>query len=301
MISTESSPIRAAAWCLIAYLAASAVAAGAGLLLRGEHPLVVAAVADAAATVCIFCFTLAFDNTSLYDPYWSVAPIPLAAYWLLHPASAGGPPTRQLTVLALVSVWGVRLTVNWARHWEGLDHEDWRYVDVRGWAGRAFWPVSLMTLQLMPTALVFGGCLPIYVVMTRSRPLGWLDALATLVTIAAIWIEAAADRQLRRFRRSRDGPFRILDTGLWAWSRHPNYFGEILFWWGLFLFALAASPSAWWVGLGPVAITLLFVFVSLPLMEKRLLARHPEHAERRQRTSAIVPWPPRRSDRPSRT
>jgi len=101
-----------------------------------------------------------------------------------------------------------------------------------------------------------------------------------------------ADEQLRAFRKERrEGE--ILARGLWAFSRHPNYFGEVSFWWGLFLFALAADPGAWWSGVGAAAITALFVFASIPLLDRRSAARRPAYAEHMKRVSALVPWFPR--------
>jgi steroid 5-alpha reductase family enzyme len=145
-------------------------------------------------------------------------------------------------------------------------------------------------IHLMPTLMVFAGCLPLYPAMaTATRPLGLLDAAAALVTGGAIWLEATADRQLVRFRRSNPPPEAFLDTGVWSRCRHPNYLGEIGFWWGVYLFALAADPSAWWAGVGALAITLLFRFVSLGLIDRRMLERRPAYEQRMATTPALVP------------
>jgi steroid 5-alpha reductase family enzyme len=118
--------------------------------------------------------------------------------------------------------------------------------------------------------------------------------LAAAVCITAIAIEAIADAQLRRFRlKPERQASEILASGLWAWSRHPNYFGEISFWWGLFVFALAANPGQLWPGAGALAITLLFRFVSLRLIETRMLERRPGYAEHARRLPAFIPWPAR--------
>ncbi|MGZ6164189.1 MAG: DUF1295 domain-containing protein, partial [Myxococcaceae bacterium] len=122
----------------------------------------------------------------------------------------------------------------------------------------------------------------------------WLDLLALAVTAGAIAIESVSDLQLRRFIRTRRDPSAVLDAGLWRFSRHPNYFGEISFWWGLWLFGLAADPSWAWTAIGPASITLLFLLVSIPWMDRRMLSRHPEWAARMEATSALVPWPRRR-------
>jgi steroid 5-alpha reductase family enzyme len=285
---------KAFATCAVAYLVAGAVALGFGLGVGWQHPIAVAGGANVAATVVIFLFSLAYRNSSFYDAYWSVAPIAIALYWALAPEALGADGARQVTVVALVSLWGVRLTYNWARGWRGFDHEDWRYVDLRRRSGRAFWLVSFLGIHLLPTIVVFLGCLALLPALTSGRaPFGALDALAALVTAGAIWIEARADEQLRRFRAAAPDPGAILSEGLWALSRHPNYFGEIGFWWGLYLFALAADPSYWWTIAGPLAITLLFLSVSLPLIEKRMRERRPDFAAHAERTSAVIPWFPK--------
>jgi len=187
----------------------------------------------------------------------------------------------------------VRLTWNWARGWTGLGHEDWRYVDFRRKSGRAYWAVSFAGIHLFPTLQVFAACLPIYPALVSPRPLGWLDAVAALVTLMGIAFELVADNQLRRFVRAQPSRDQILDTGIWAWSRHPNYFGEISFWWGVWLFAVAGGAGWWWTALGPLAITLMFVFASLPMIETRMAERRAGWAEHVRRVPLLVPRPPR--------
>jgi steroid 5-alpha reductase family enzyme len=276
----------------IAYAVALAVAMFAGLAAPVSHPLAVALVADLAATLAIFGWSVAYRNSSFYDAYWSVAPIPIALYWIA--ASDGAVGARQALVLLLVTVWGVRLTWNWARGWHGLTHEDWRYVDLQRQSGRAYWLVSLVGIHVMPTLWVFGGMLGVWAaVCAEGAPLGLLDALAAAVTAAAIALEAGADEQLRRYRASGPPPGEFLKTGLWAWSRHPNYLGEMGFWWGLWLFGVAAAPRYWWTIVGPVAISLMFRFVSLPMIETRMRERRPGFADWAARSSLVLPRPPR--------
>ncbi len=143
----------------------------------------------------------------------------------------------------------------------------------------------------MPTVLVFLGCLPLYAALSAgSQPFGWLDALACLVTLGAIALEATADQQLLRFRREQTpGSRGTLRSGLWAWSRHPNYCGEVLFWWGVFGFGLAAGFQYWWSVAGAVSITLLFRFVSLKLIDDRMLTNRPDYKTRMETVPALVP------------
>ena len=286
---------RAFLWIVIAYLAAGIVALLAGIGLAGRHPLLIAAGADLAATLAVFAFSVAFRNSSFYDAYWSVAPVALTAWFALAPGSEAAVGVRQLLVIALVALWAVRLTANWARGWSGLDHEDWRYVDIRAKTGRLYGLANLSGIHLFPTVIVFVGCLPLWPALaTGPRPLGPLDALAVLVTLTGIALEFFADEELRRFRLSNPPREAICETGLWRFSRHPNYLGEMLFWWGLAIFSLAATGFVWWAWLGALAMTAMFRFSSLPMMERRMLERRPAYAERQKRIPLVVLWPRQR-------
>jgi steroid 5-alpha reductase family enzyme len=270
---------------VLAGLAAWAVVAA----VPDQHPLLVTFWADLAATVVVFGVSMAVGNSSLYDAYWSVAPPVIAVAWVVW---AGGLTVRQAVVLLLVLVWAVRLTANWAVSWRGLSHEDWRYVQIRGGLPRRvpWWLVSLTGIQVMPTVVVFLGMLAVWPAVTvAGRSFGVLDVLAVVVTAAAIATEALADRQLYRFAADPANRGRIIDRGLWRYSRHPNYLGEIGFWWGMWLFGLAAAPGWWWTVVGPVAMVLLFTFVSVPMMDRRSIERRPAYEEHMRRVPAIVP------------
>jgi steroid 5-alpha reductase family enzyme len=285
---------RACAFMLVAfsYLCGLTVAIGAGFLLSTLHPRWRTLAADAAATVVIFIISAAFDNVSLYDPYWSVQPMALALYWLL--VAPDRITLRQALILGCVFLWGVRLTGHWIAQWQGLRHEDWRYTRYRSRGRVRFWVVTFTGLEMMPTLLVFLGCVAFYPALAvNPRGIGFLDGLAVVVAAGATIIELAADRQMTLFLRENPASGDLMDRGLWARSRHPNYFGEVSFWWGLYLFTLAAAPSWWWTVAGPAAITLLFLFISIPLLENRQIARRPAYDGYRRRVSVFVPWFPK--------
>jgi steroid 5-alpha reductase family enzyme len=289
---------RAYTWIVVVYAFACLAALATGLLLSSRHPLLVAAAADAVATVSVFAFSLWFDNSSVYDPYWSVAPVFIGLYWALGAPPGSANLLRQVLVGLFVALWAGRLTANWALRWKGLRDEDWRYVDRRRKHGRAYWAVSFLGIHLMPTLLVYLGCLSLFPALASgSRPLGPLDLVAALVTGGAVWLEARADTELRRFRASDPEQGEVLCTGVWSWCRHPNYLGQVTFWWGLYLFGLAADPGQLWTVAGPLAITCLFCLVSIPMMEERMQARCPAFAAYQARIPALIPWPARRRQR----
>ncbi|XVV15477.1 DUF1295 domain-containing protein [Actinoplanes sp. CA-131856] len=253
-----------------------ALAGGAAWAVGGRPATLTATLlADLAATVVVFLASLVVNNASLYDPYWSVAPPVIAIAW-------AWPPTPLHVVIL---VWAIRLTANWAFSWRGLGHEDWRYVQMREqrppWL--PFWVVSLVGIQLVPTLVVFAGMLPVWVAL--REPWSALDTVAVVVGLTAVVIEAVADRQVRRFTADPANRGKVLDRGLWRWSRHPNYLGEILFWFAMWL----SAPTPWWTAAGPVAMVLLFVVVSVPLMDRRSLQRRPGYADYMRRTPALLP------------
>ena len=182
----------------LAYVAAGATAYSTAGAMGSAHPIWTAFVADVAATLVIFAF---------YDAYWSVAPLPIAIYWSEVAGVDGVNDVRRALVFGVIALWGARLTYNWMRGWSGLSHEDWRYVKLRAQSGSLYWLVSLVGLHMMPTLWVFGGLLPVYAaVAVGTEPLGWLDAVATVVGFGAVWIEARADKELVDFRRSNRKP-----------------------------------------------------------------------------------------------
>ncbi len=278
-------------WICFAYAASIAVAAVVLDHTRGQHPLIAAALADAAATGVIFAFSFVFRNSSFYDAYWSVAPPLLLAWWAWI---ASGPFTPgQFAVAVAVVFWGVRLTYNWARGWTGLDHEDWRYVDLQDKTGRAYWLVSFLGIHFFPTVQTFLGSVPLYYLVAEHPALNpvlvWTGAAIALFGAA---YEMVADKQLRVYTLTRKKPGETFSEGLWKYSRHPNYFGEITFWWGLFVAGMGAGAPLWTVA-GAASITIMFVFVSLPMIDNRMLASRPGYDERVRNVSAVFPLPPR--------
>lgn len=251
-------------------------------------------VADLAATVLIFGFARAYKNSSFYDAYWSVMPIAIA-FWWSHLYLSDVEMSRVLIVFGLIVLWGLRLTLNWATHWPGLHHEDWRYQPIRDKAGKMEIVADFFSTHLFPTLIVFACLLPVHAVMNLSHePLNWLDYVAIAVTFGAIMIETIADLQLHKFNAAKKKGDHI-NTGLWKYSRHPNYFGEYGFWVGLMLFGLAALPQGWWwIIPGAIAMGLMFAFASIPMMDQRSLESRTGYADYMKKTSAFIPLPPKK-------
>lgn len=226
------------------------------------------ALADFVAMVVVFMFSVIYKNSSVYDPYWSASPVFIVFYWLFQ---SGQTDFLHKIIWVLIILWGVRLTWNWILRWDGMKDEDWRYVKIRQKTGKFYWPVSFFGIHLMPTILVFLGMIPVYYALFSdvSSFESWVAIIAFLFTLGAIHLEKTADDQLRRHIKSGNSQFRI-QTGVWTLFKYPNYIGEMAFWWGLYLFAIAVDRSLWWTVFGPGSITCLFLFISIPMMRKRL-------------------------------
>lgn len=254
-----------------------------------RHPLTVIAVADLVATVIIFLMSVLFNNSSIYDPYWSVKPAIIAGYYV-YLAAPDGLSARQVVVTILIALYAIRLTSNFYRDWPGLKHEDWRYRNFRQQFPRAYWIVSFFGIHFFPTLMVYLACLPMYGIYSQAgNPFGALDILASALLLGSVVLAFVADEQLRQFRKDPANTGQFIDTGLWKFSRHPNYLGEICTWWGLWLFALAAGQAWWWTGAGALAISLMFIFVSIPMMEKRTLERREGYLEYMRVTPMLIP------------
>lgn len=246
-------------------------------------------LADVVATFIIFLFSSLFKNSSFYDPYWSVVPPVMAIWWTL--LSEEKFSFRNNLIIIAILLWSVRLTLNWARGWKGLNHEDWRYGDLRNKSGAIFPVVNFSGIHLFPTIMVFLVMLPAYYsIMSSSGESKILNWVAFLVCIAATSIELVADEQQKIWKRNHPDKLGFCQSGLWKYSRHPNYFGEVLFWWGIYLFVIAANPTYWWTISGVIAMTLMFLFISIPLMEKYLIEKRQSYAEYQRKVSALIPW-----------
>jgi steroid 5-alpha reductase family enzyme len=274
---------------LTVYIAALYLAILAGRHYHDSNPLLMLAAADISATLVVFIFSMAFNNSSIYDPYWSIKPMVIACYYFLS-YDTGINSTRQYVVLILTLLYGLRLTLNFYRDWQGLSHEDWRYSNFRDQYPKMYWVISFVGIHFFPTIMVYLGCLPMFGAMAGGdNSLNLLDLLGTIVMFAAIGTAFIADEQLRVFRKSQLAEGKTMDKGLWKYSRHPNYLGEITTWWGLFCFALAAGSQYWWTGIGALAITLMFNFISIPLMEQRSLLRRPGYSSYIKSTPRVLP------------
>ncbi len=237
--------------------------------------LVKTAIADFVAMVIVFMFSVRFNNSSVYDPYWSAAPVFIILYWLFNSQQFA---FYYKVMWIIIIVWGVRLTWNWIHRWDGFHDEDWRYKLIRKKTGKMYWVVSFFGIHLFPTAIVFAGLVPFYYAFNANvfPPTSWFTVVAVFFTLSGIYLERTADETLRRFQKDERNDGYLLHEGVWTFFKYPNYLGEIIFWWGLYFISVVVDHSLWWTVFGPLAITLMFMFISIPMMKKRLKDKKPQ-------------------------
>lgn len=279
---------------IIAYIAAVAAAVMVFRILPSHYPLLLRTLlADLTATATIYIFSMSFNNSSFYDPYWSTAPVIITGFWIVAELDRGEISIQSICLLVLCTLWAVRLTANWASGWSGLDHEDWRFISLRKKLGKLYPVISLLGIHLFPTLLVFFCLIPAYITISAdARSMNFMDVIASVTAITAVFFEWRSDLELSLHRKSDSGN-KVMSTGLWRYSRHPNYFGEVLFWFSIFLFSLAASPDKFWIVSAPLAMLCQFIFISIPLMEKRQLEKREGYREIQKKVSMFFPLPPK--------
>ena len=196
-------------------------------------------IADCIATVFVYLFSNAFNNASVYDPYWSVQPIVIAGVFALFYNMT------PATVLLLISIvyWGVRLTFNWAYCFGGLNHQDWRYTMLREKNGKIYPLLNFAGIHMMPTLIVYLCTLPAVFAIREEHSANIGSIAGAVICIGAATLQLFADMQMQKYRKS--GEHGLIRTGLWRNARHPNYLGEILLWWGVAIQAVSVMPARW--------------------------------------------------------
>lgn len=240
----------------------------------------------------LWLLSLIRKDASLVDPFWGAGFVVVAAIaWQMNKPDQ----LRTHLLMALTAIWGLRLSVFLL--WRNWGHgEDRRYTKMRESHGRRFWWVSLFTVFALQGMILWFVSLPIQIAVIRNsaNPLGWLDVVGVAIWGVGLIFESVGDWQLARFKANPTNSGRVMDTGLWRYTRHPNYFGDFCVWWGLYV--IAAAGGAWWTIGSPVAMSFLLLKVSgVTLLESTIVGRRPEYAEYQARTNAFFPGQPRQA------
>ncbi len=227
-------------------------------------------------------------DVSIVDPFWGAGFVVVA--WLATSWHTSLAP-RSWLLVGLTTIWGARLALFLL--WRNWGHaEDRRYAAMRDHHGPRFWWTSLFTVFLLQAVILWMVALPIQVAVAQNVPTrwGWLDVAGIATWSVGIFFEAVGDWQLARFKLNPANQGRVMDQGLWRFTRHPNYFGDFCVWWGLY--GIAAAGGAWFTIWSPLLMSVLLLRISgVRLLEQTIADRRPEYAAYQARTNAFFPGP----------
>jgi steroid 5-alpha reductase family enzyme len=272
---------------LIIYLIVIIAGTAVYLWLSFTLPLLVRVlIADVTATLLIWLLSLILKNASLYDPYWSVIP-PVILFFVMMAEKTFTLPL--VVLLSALSLWAIRLTYNWGKLWQDFSHVDWRYENFKKMAPRLYPLISFFGIMLFPTLIVFAQLIgPLAMIEVQTAKLGVYSVLGALTIISATILQFVADSQMQTFKLDPSNKGKIMQEGVWKHSRHPNYLGEIFVWWGTYLFTIDAFGFSYFI-IFPILMTLMFRFISVPLLENKILRTRPEYNNYKQTARMFIP------------
>ncbi len=261
-----------------------------GINMELIHTVSVAALIMFLYMTILFLLALKLRDNSIADVAWGPGFILVALSTLVLEGSFS---LRQIIVCLLVSIWGLRLSIRIYLRNRGKG-EDIRYRKWREEWGKSFVIRSYLQVFLLQGGILLLNISPVLFINTYGAgDLGFLDLLGLLIWVMGFVFESVSDWQLDRFIEDRGNRGKIMDKGLWHYSRHPNYFGEVSMWWGIYILALSV-PWGWASIIGPLTISSMILFVSGIPMTEKLMEDNPAFAGYKKRTSIFIPWFPKR-------
>ena len=263
-----------------------------GSRYTGNHLLTIL-IADIIMTLVIFIVGTIIKNASLYDPYWSVIPFFfLIVYAILFNGFIL--PSSSILIIIVVGFWSIRLTYNWWKNWTGFAEQDWRYDMLRDKAPKLYPITNLFGIHLIPTIVVYLQIINMVEVIKYST-VNIIFFIGLAIALLSPVIQYFSDKQMYEFRQKNLGKQKVINTGLWRFTRHPNYFGEIILWVGIYVMYFSYVKVLDVNIIYPISMILLFIFISIPMMEKKLIDR-PGYSEYIESVSMLIPFFPKKID-----
>lgn len=280
--------------CIFSYVIALVAAVTSSSFFMDGHLWKAITIGHLVATLIIYLASVLAKNSSFYDPFWSIAPLPIVMYLSFMSYEKDENLIKILVILIPVTYWSLRLTNNWRRSWKGLTHEDFRYIDLKTRFKKFPYLIDFFGIHLYPTLQVNFSLFPLYYYFHSdfsSIPIALY--IFSFFTIGTVLLEHLADEQMREFRSKPENKGKTMKSSLWKYSRHPNYLGEVLFWWGLYLMTLSVNLNLWWLFICPLSMTLMFTLVTCSMMDNRSLLNRPDYSTYMAKTSQLLLWWPK--------
>ncbi len=245
-------------------------------------------IADTVATVVIWIAGIFLKTASIYDPYWSIQTPAIYLTLLIY---YGNYNIGNILFFIFIMLWAIRLTINFIITFNDITYIDWRYSDIKNKTNKLYQIVNLLGIHMMPTILVFVASIPAFSYIINGYDFIALDIIGYVIIILAVFFELISDINIHVYKKNRTDRKEIINVGFWKYSRHPNYLGEIIFWYGVLAIFLVHDFSNWYFMVGAILINLLFLFISIPLEEKKLIAYKEGYLEYKKKTRMLIPLP----------
>lgn len=277
----------------LVYLTAIAAGTGMFFLLKNHvHFLINVLICDVVATVVVYLFGVIFKTASMYDPYWSMQTMFFYIGLLIYFNNF-----NFFTIIPLIAIaiYSIRLTGNFIMGFHDLTYVDWRYTMLKEKSGKLFQLVNLFGICMFPTLVVYSASIPLFVYASLPyEQFSYLDMIGSIIILGGTFMEFIADWQMKLFIKYRVDKNQIIDFGLWKYSRHPNYLGEISIWFGVALVLIISNPTYWYYIFGAVINLLMFLFISIPMEEKHMMTYKPQLKDYIKTTSMLLLLPRRK-------
>ena len=247
-------------------------------------------IADVVGTVIVYLCGVIFKTASMYDPYWSVQSVIIYSCLLsfYHNWNIG-----TIIVLIAMTLYSIRLTVNFIIGFDSLKYVDWRYKMLKEKSGKLYQLVNFLGICMFPTCVVYLASVPLFY-YAKVGSFSYFNLIGVGVILLGVLLELISDIQMKKFVKNRTSRSDIIDFGLWKYSRHPNYLGEIIIWFGVALITLISYPEVWFFLLGAVVNLIMFLVISIPMEENHFKDYKPTYEEYKKKTSMLLILPRRR-------
>ena len=280
--------------CIFSYVIALVAAVISTSFFMDGHLWKTVTIGHIMATLIIYIASVLAKNSSFYDPFWSIAPLLIILFLSFLSYEKDENLIKILVILVPVTYWSVRLTNNWRKGWKGLKHEDFRYIDLKTRFKKFPYLIDFFGIHLYPTLQVNFSLFPLYYYFFSDfSTIPIVLYIFSFFTICAVLLEHLADEQMRDFRSKPENKGKTMNRLLWKYSRHPNYLGEVLFWWGLYLMTVSVNLNLWWLFICPLSMTLMFTLVTCTMMDNRSLLNRPDYSTYMAKTSQLLLWWPK--------
>ena len=243
-------------------------------------------ICNIVATVVVWLGGVIFKTASVYDPYWSVQTVLIGIALMVYYKNFS---FGTVLYLGVICIWAIRLTYNIITTFHDLSYIDWRYKQIKEKTGPFYQVVNLVGICMVPTIIVHFASLPFFYYIINKVEFNWISLIGVGIMLIATFLELVADINMHTFQKNRTSREEIIRVGLWKYSRHPNYLGEILFWYGVAAFTILANLSAVHLILGAIVNTCLFLFISIPLAENHLATYKKNYDEYKKETRMLLP------------